>query len=157
MTKFIPNTPTVNPDKEYFIDDVSFYKRDFNVGRGTNEAFVMGLFCSQYVPLVKSFTVCGNYTELELDKVAGATLENWKGNLSKEDKDFISGELIKIFRRLQSKNVVHGDINESNILYDKESKRVYLIDFEFAKIEVSNRDLTGPNWGIIHVIKWLYA
>lgn len=157
MTKFIPNTPTVNPDKEYFVSDSSFYKRDSNIARGINEAFIMGLFHSQYIPIVKNFAIRDNYTELELDKIDGDTLENWKKYLSLEEKEIISNQLIDIFRHLQDKKVVHGDINESNVLYDRERKRLYLIDFEFAQIEVSNRDLTGPHWGIIHALKWLHA
>ncbi len=157
MIKFIPNTPTVNPDKEYFIENSSFYKRDSNIARGINEAFIMGLFCSQYIPLVKRFTIHDNYTELELDKIEGDTLENLKKHLSSEEKDIISNRLINVFRHLQDKKVVHGDINESNILFNREKQRVHLIDFEFAQIEVSNRDLTGPHWGIIHVLKWLHT
>ncbi len=157
MTKFIPITTTVNPDKEYLISETSFYKRDTNIARGINEAFIMGLFVSQYIPLVKSFAIHSDYTELELDKVKGDTLENLKKHLTINEKSQITSQLLGIFKHLQDKKVVHGDINESNILFNREMQRVYLIDFEFAQIEVSNRDLTGPHWGIIHVLKWLHA
>ena len=156
MQKFIPNTPTVNPDKEYFISGDVFIKRDFDVGRGIKEAFFISLLQEHdYFPKFVGYRVENGFTEIALGKIEAETLENLKGKLTKEDKNEIQSQLLCIFDILQAQNIVHGDINESNLLYNQETKHLYLIDFEFAVKEVSDRDLTGPNWGIIHVLKFL--
>lgn len=161
MTKFIPNTPTVNPDKEYYIDNNVFIKRDFNISRGIHEAFICARLGNEfdYFPAFLGYKIGSNYCEIVFSLLQGETLENLKkeNKLTLEDKADIQSQLLNIFNILQSKKIVHGDINESNLIFNLQTKCLYLIDFEFAQIEVSNRDLTGPHWGIIHVLKWLYA
>lgn len=161
MTKFTPNTPTVNPDKEYFVDDRTFIKRDHNVNRGIHEAFICSRLGNEfdYFPAFLGYKVQPNYCEIAFSRLTGETLENLikENKLSQLDKAEIQSQLLNIFNILQSKRIVHGDINESNLLFNLDTKLLYLIDFEFARIEISDRDLTGPNWGIIHVLKLLNA
>lgn len=161
MTKFIPNTPTVNPDKEYYIDNNVFIKRDFNVNRGIHEAFICSRLGNEFdiFPAFLGYKIQPNYCEIAFSLLKGETIENLlkEKKLSTVDKSEIQSQLLNIFNVLQSKRIVHGDINESNLIFNTETKHLYLIDFEFAKVEISDRDLTGPNWGIIHTLKLLYA
>lgn len=159
MEKFIPNTPTVNPDKEYFVDAGKFLKIDTNVSRGIVEAsFLSDLQNSRELllfPTIHKTWINNSGFNILMDRIQGETLENCKSKLTSEDKVFIHFDLFRMFSVLQSKNIVHGDINESNLIYNQKKKTLHLIDFEFATKEISQRDLTGPNWGIIHVLKWL--
>ena len=55
---------------------------------------------------------------------------NYYNLYNDESLDNLSSKILNIFTRL---NILHGDLTNQNILIDKKSKAVYIIDFAFAK------------------------
>ena len=77
----------------------------------------------------------GKNLSLIFKYVEGTSLD--KINLSElEDKEkyIILNELSHALNYLHSKAYIHRDVKPSNIIYDRDSSSVYLIDFGFAKI-----------------------
>jgi RIO-like serine/threonine protein kinase len=82
--------------------------------------------------------------------VPGETLENL--HLTSSQKTIVIDKVLNVFHYLQSKQIVHGDINVSNVLFDE--KEIYLIDWEMAQFSSNDlQDLYGPPWGIQDLFK----
>jgi len=154
MKTFIPKTNTVNKDRMYFVDNDVFIKIDTNVDRGKNESKILNeLKGFKYVPqIVESIEQSSTHT-LKMNFISGETIENCISLLSLDDKLKIIKDLTKIIQFLFDKNIVHGDINESNIIFNLETKETYLIDFETGKIENSIFDL-GSYRGLQYIINF---
>lgn len=154
MKTFIPKTNTVNKDRMYFVDNDVFIKVDTNVDRGKNESKILNeLKGFKYVPqIVESIEHSSTHT-LKMNFISGETIENCISLLSLDDKLKIIKDLTKIIQFLFDKNIVHGDINESNIIFNLETKETYLIDFETGKIENSIFDL-GSYRGLQYIINF---
>jgi len=154
MKTFIPKTNTVNKDRMYLVDNDVFIKIDTNVDRGKNESKILNeLKGFKYVPqIVESIEQNSTHT-LKMNFISGETIENCISLLSFDDKLKIIKDLTKIIQFLFDKNIVHGDINESNIIFNLETKETYLIDFETGKIENSIFDL-GSYRGLQYIINF---
>lgn len=159
-TRYIPKTQTVNQDRLYYTVDNFFIKEDTVIERGLHEAKILKFLTKNH------FTYSPKYIENQVDidkkvhrlvmeKVSGETIENLV--LFDTDKQNIASELFCMFGRLIDLKVCHGDINESNVLYDATTKQVKLIDFEKASYAKSiadhSNDLSGPPWGIMHLLR----
>jgi len=155
MKTFIPKTNTINKDRMYFTDDKTFVKIDTIVKRGKNESVILKeLLGFDNVPqILESFEQNSTHT-LKMSFISGETIENCLKFLTVEDKLKIIKDLTKIISFLFEKNIVHGDINESNIIFNIETKKTYLIDFETGRIENSIFDL-GDYRGLQYIIKFL--
>lgn len=153
---FTPDTQTINKDKQYLISKSLFIKRDFDKERGLREASFIKRLCefSFFPKIVEAFDYLDCF-EIKMERIYGLPIENIKNELKQDDKEIIVRQLFDIYGILRSTGVVHGDINESNLIYNVHNKCLFLIDFEFACLEDSNRDLTGPNWGIYHILSYL--
>lgn len=57
-------------------------------------------------------------------------IENHHGVLSEEEVKIITKQLLTTLKAMHSHNIIHKDIKPENIIYDKSSKMVTLIDFE---------------------------
>lgn len=149
MKIFIPNTQTINQDRRYFIKDDKFIKLDSNINRGLNEANTLKNLEHKYIQkYINSYCENGVHV-LETELFKGETLEN--SRIEKNQKDIISEQLYSVYHYLRSKQIVHGDINVSNVLFD--NKNILIIDWETSRQEDSSHDLDGHPWGILDLIK----
>ena len=152
MKKFIPNTQTVNQDRSYFIDSEVFVKKDIDVERGANEASTLAAldhpFIQQYI---KSYEEDGSHV-LETEFFKGDTLENLP-KLTKAEVDLIGSQLLNVLSYTIRVNIIHGDINVSNVLFD--GKNILVIDWETARSGDAMNDLFGvhSHQGILNTIK----
>lgn len=152
MTPFIPRTNHVNEDRAYHIDGAHFIKMDSNIGRGRHEADVLTfLETAWYAPTIVSSWVTTGFHCIRMSLIPGETLENLK-DLDDYEKRIISSQLLKITADLMDRGIVHGDLNVSNVLFDRVSGKVYLIDYETAIQEASLRDIHGPGWGLLDLL-----
>jgi RIO-like serine/threonine protein kinase len=157
VIKFIPNTPNVNKDRTYFVDGDTFLKYDNDIERGIRESSILqyltsvGCNCS---PKFLESKIAGNTHLLIMEKINGETLENLKhlDSLTKRD---IYSKLLAACSEIALHGIAHGDINESNIMYDISSRSLRLIDFEMSKRVAGNSeflvDIVGPPWGFLSV------
>jgi len=162
MNVFTSKTKNVNKDRKYFTTKDTFIKADFNRKRSAKEAVVQReMSCLSYaVPKVlRTFDIMvdgKNCAAIEMEKVSGSTLENLYPTLNKLDKHKITTELFRIISAFMGGGYVHGDINNSNVMFDKAgNKRVFIVDFEMARKESSFVDIYGPPWGLIYLLKRL--
>jgi len=155
MKTFIPKTNTVNKDRFYFTDDNIFIKKDTIIDRGSNESKILNhLIGFKNVPqIIESYEENHEHI-LKMGFIPGETLENCHKKLSINDKIKVIKDLTKIISFLFEKNISHGDINESNIIFNIETKETFLIDFETGKIENSIFDL-GNYRGLQYIINYL--
>lgn len=155
MKPFTPKTKTVNKDRLYFVDNNIFIKVDTLVERGLNEFEILnklrGLDC---IPKPIESEIKDSTHILKMTFIRGETLENCIQFLSKNEKFIIIKDLVNIINFLLINNVVHNDINESNIIFDLELKKTYLIDFETGTIENNINDL-GSFRGLNYIINYL--
>lgn len=165
LVRFVPATQTVNTDRAYHtIGEDFFVKDDTVVGRGQHEADVLRLLKDlRGVPRIHSSYVMEDkgLHRIVMSLMPGKTVENILGSLTPGDSHTIIAGLLEIYTGLLCAGVVHGDINVSNVLYDKETKTVSLIDFETATIveprghRAHGQDLLGPPWGILDLWRGL--
>jgi serine/threonine-protein kinase HSL1 (negative regulator of Swe1 kinase) len=59
-------------------------------------------------------------------------LSEFECGLSEKETCHLFRQLVKILKHLHSKNIVHGDIKLENILYDRKTQNLLLIDFGSA-------------------------
>jgi serine/threonine protein kinase len=132
--EYIPVTDHINEDREYYRLDGYFIKKDHNKIRGKNEAEMMMRCNNPSIPkLYKNYEEETCYT-MVMQFVKGDTLEYQ--NLTPERKHYIATKVLDIVSYLMSQNIVHGDINTSNIMIY--GNQVYLIDFEMAHFGIND-------------------
>lgn len=146
--KYIPKTQTVNADRLYYIENNNFIKIDFNIQRGLNEANILKNVKHKYIQEYKNSYIKDEKHFLISSYFEGETLENYK--LNKQEKNEVIKQLFNLFSYMLDNNLVHGDINVSNILFNK--NQILLIDWETAFKSNSLQDLYGPPWGILDLI-----
>ncbi len=61
-------------------------------------------------------------------------------------------QVLRITEDLLFRGIVHGDLNESNILFDRDSRKVFLIDWETGRMEDSLQDIYGEPWGLLDLL-----
>lgn len=80
-----------------------------------------------------------------MEKIEGDKLSQKLNEYSKKIQKEIMFELGKIIFKMHEKEIVHGDLTTSNIIYNKNNKKIYLIDFGLssfnAKIENKGVDI----------------
>jgi RIO-like serine/threonine protein kinase len=153
MIPFVPVTNNVNQDRLYFTDGATFVKMDSNFGRGRRESDMLTLLADAwYAPRLHATFDRPGYFCTRMDLCPGETLENVKNLLEPEEKRILAASLLRIVEDLLHRGIVHGDLNERNILFDRESRRVFLIDWETAMVEDSLRDLYKP-WGLLNLLE----
>jgi len=162
---FTPETRTVNKDRRYFIDkEVGvFEKWDEDLKRGKKEAsFLVKFKVLDFFPNLIDSKVRGKYFITRMQLVPGKSLENISpGELTQGQKWSILKQLTMAITKMISMKMVHGDINESNILFDIKTDKLYLIDFEKARLVVDmnigeTSDLLGyPKYGISYIIQYI--
>lgn len=153
MIPFIPRTNHVNEDRLYHIDGAHFIKMDSNIGRGRHEADVLTfLENAWYAPTIVSSWVTTGFHCIRMSLLPGETLENILVSLDPYEKRAIAKQLLKATADLMDRGIVHGDLNVSNVLFDRTSEKMFLIDYETAIKEDSLRDIHGPQWGLIDLL-----
>jgi serine/threonine protein kinase len=149
--EFVPVTNNINKDRKYFTRGTVFIKEDSLMRRGLNESKFLSKLNHQYIQkYIDSHTKEGvHYLETEYFK--GDTLENLK--LSSNEITIIQSQMLEVLSYLTTKNIKHGDINVSNVMFDGGS--ILLIDFETASIGNPMDDLFGEHdhQGVINTIK----
>lgn len=154
MNPFFPRTANVNGDRLYFTDGPYFIKMDSNFGRGRHEADILEFMSDAwYAPTLKAVFDKPGFHCLRMTLCPGDTLENIKGTLTLIEKRLVVQALLRIADDLLHRNVVHGDINESNVLFDREKRNVYLIDWETAIMGDGLSDIYGPQWGLLDLLR----
>lgn len=160
-----------NPDREFYTDECSIYKIDQNINRGLQEAKMMYLVKNlNAVARIVSSGVVEELHVIESEYFSGFTLEQKQKYNNKEILD-ISDMIISACSNLSSINIIHGDINESNIIYNPSLKSICIIDFEFShhasesdkKIFINNKYICEKDfyssakypWGVKHVINYM--
>lgn len=155
MKTFLPKTQTVNKDRFYFVEDNTFIKIDTIIERGRNESKILKILNGfELVPKIIESYEEGSLHTLKMEFISGETLENCISLLTKDDKIKIIKDLTRIISHLFDRNIVHGDINESNIIFNLETKKTYLIDFETSKLENEIFDL-GNYRGLQYIINFI--
>lgn len=141
--KFIPKTNTVNKDRSYAVLDDLFIKYDTDVTRGTNEANMLRAVegCPGVQEYINSF-INENCHVLITRLVKGETLENSKLDFASK-VDIFDSLSATVTATIQLYNVTHGDINESNVIYNPLTNDVTLIDWETGEVGRSNKDMLG--------------
>ena len=153
MIPFRPITNHVNEDRAYYVDGNHFIKADSNLGRGRHEADVLTfLETAWYAPTIVSSWVGEGAHFIRMTLIPGDTLENILGSLDDYERRAVSKQLLKITADLLDRGIVHGDLNVSNVLFDRVNGKVYVIDYETAIREDSFRDIHGPQWGLIDLL-----
>lgn len=99
-----------------------------------------------HVPKLKAkqrtFTIC-------MEKIEGDKLSQNLNDYSKKIQKEIMFELGKIIFKMHEKEIVHGDLTTSNIIYNKKNKKIYLIDFGLSSFNAKTE-----NKGVdIHLLK----
>ena len=92
---------------------------------------------SNIVKLVETLRTPKNSIHI-FEDINGITLEKLlfeKYNFTLRDILNIALDVIKALKYIHSKNLVHMDVNLSNIIYNTKSKKIQIIDFEFSKME----------------------
>ena len=161
MKPFTPKTPHVNPDRRYYVDGFTFVKMDDNVERGQQEARNLHHFRGVwFAPQPKTAAVKDGRHVLGMDLVRGETLENLQAALTPVERHNVAYQLLKIVAWMLDNGLVHGDLNESNVLFDRVRGHVFLVDFEMARKshEMDGADLDGSGpYGLQHLLRYLYA
>lgn len=153
MIPFRPITNHVNEDRQYYLDGNHFIKMDSNFGRGQHEADILTfLETAWYAPTIVSTWATPGFHCIRMTHVPGDTLENLLADLDDYEKRAITKQLLKITADLLDRGIVHGDLNVSNVLFDRVSGKVHVIDYETAIREESLRDIHGPEWGLIDLL-----
>lgn len=155
MTPFHPITNHVNEDRRYYLDGNHFIKADSNLGRGQHETDVLTfLETAWYAPTIVSSWVQDGAHFIRMTQCPGDTLENILDSLDDYEKRAIAKQLLKITADLLDRGLVHGDLNVSNVLFDRVNGKVFVIDYETAIREESLRDIHGQ-WGLIDLLQRL--
>jgi TP53 regulating kinase-like protein len=74
----------------------------------------------------KIFKIDENKKEIEMEFISGKKLSESLNNFSKKKQEEIAKKIGEIVEKIHNKNIIHGDLTTSNIIYNKE---IYLIDF----------------------------
>lgn len=164
--EFIPNTTTINKDRKYYKSEKrqAFCKVDNDRLRGYKEIdFLKELKGIDYVPKFLEASDFYNHIEIftELIPDSYISLESCGYVLSLIDKLWIISELSKMIIDLLSRNIVHGDLNESNILYNMTDRKLKIIDFgEFSSKLIyeedryQSYDINGERGGLLHIMQF---
>lgn len=108
--------------------------------RAFNRIYGKGAAVLNISPGADEFT---KIVTIKMKKIPGDTLRNLaRSNSSDKDvamgllcsEDKISNVVESVLAKLKSKGVIHDDINETNILFDADSKSFKLIDFDRARV-----------------------
>lgn len=151
--------PGGNPDRKYYRLDNWFIKVDDNVQRGQHEAAWMSeasYYSAMFPKLISSEVLDNGKHELVMTYMPGETLERLA--LTDTERAIVVCGLYCIAGALVEAGIVHGDINVSNVLYDRDRKRVSLIDWEMAREMREGEelyDMVAPPWGIVRTINML--
>ena len=148
MKRFIPDTATINSDRDYFLSGDTFIKVDSNINRGLNEASSIKRLNHKYIQKYVDSYVKENKHFLVTEFFKGDSLETTR--LTQEEKYIVCVQIFEVFSYLLENDTVHGDINVSNILFDGE--KILLIDFEMCNKKTGYEDLHGPPWGVLDTI-----
>ncbi len=74
----------------------------------------------------------GQY-QISLEFVPGITLREWEqGNHTFQEKLIIARDIARALSELHSKNVIHRDLSNTNILINQETRKICIIDFGYA-------------------------
>lgn len=130
----LPVIIKVKNNKYQSNEEMKGLKWEFEIGNTIKSNNVI-----QYLDLLKynnGLAIIEEYfngeTIYKLNKSKGFRLEEFLS---------IAIQICSALKRIHSKNVVHGSINPTNILYDGETGKVKIIDFSCAEI-LSNEDYT---------------
>jgi tRNA A-37 threonylcarbamoyl transferase component Bud32 len=81
-------------------------------------------------PRIVRYVQVEDHYELTTERYSH-TLINVQQN--KEEVQFIIAEAKMLIQKLHDLGILHGDLSEENIVYDRDTKRVAIIDFGLSK------------------------
>lgn len=114
---------------KYEVDDLEIFKNElffYLLGQQKNISFIPKLLsydCSKLIICVEN---------------VGKTLEEYCNNEEELD-DFLT-KIKKIYNRFVKLGYYHNDLRYKNIIIDPDTKKLYLIDFEFTDKEYKDLD-----------------
>jgi tRNA A-37 threonylcarbamoyl transferase component Bud32 len=82
------------------------------------------------VPRIVNYVQVDDVYELSTERYSHSL---WDLRKNKEDVEFILSQAKILVQKLHDIGILHGDLSEENIVYDRDTKRVALIDFGFSK------------------------
>lgn len=103
-------------------NDEKYAKREANI--------LSELESIEGIPRLFAFGTSSLFSYIILSKIEGKELFRYKGKLNEDDLKNVSRQLLTILKKVHSKNIVHRDIKPENIIYNENTKKVSLIDFE---------------------------
>lgn len=91
------------------------------------------------IPSLRMYLSDEKYNYLVID-LLGISLKEFKNNYLESNKNLdtkiicnIANQMINIIEFVHNKGIVHRDIKPDNFMFDENKKKLYLIDFGFAK------------------------
>lgn len=72
-------------------------------------------------------------------KRVGISLEEYCDKYDCEHNDYLS-EIKKLYKKLKNLGYYHNDLRFKNIVINQDTKKLYLIDFEFSDREYKDKD-----------------
>lgn len=153
MKRFRPNTETVNTDREYYTEGESFFKHDFVINRGVNEAEKLRVLHHKHIQKYITSGIRGTAHIMKTEFFEGETLENLR--LGIDDIIRVKSQLLDVVAYLTFMKMTHGDINVSNVLWNGQG--ICVIDWETATFTETDIDILGkhPHSGVLNTIKAL--
>jgi len=84
------------------------------------------------VPLILEHGISDKLKYVLMTKIKGIDLLEYiqRKSFTEEEVKHIAIQILKIVKKIHYKNIIHGDIKPENIIFDAETKKVSIIDFE---------------------------
>lgn len=105
--------------------DVVAYKREFELTRRTRR---------NHIVRATDLVILGRRPVLVMEDIGGTSLDRLlaRGDLSLVDRLELAVQIAKSISEIHAENVIHKDINPSNIVVDEPRRHVVIIDFAIA-------------------------
>ena len=136
----------------------SFYNKDFvlkcakknlsekELQRFENEYYQMSSLHSPYIVEVYTYNANKHRYIMEyMDYTLEKYIDEYNSQLSISDRCNIIFQLIKVFKYLHSKNILHRDISFNNVLINKYDDVLVCKISDFGLIKIANSQLTSEN------------
>jgi serine/threonine protein kinase len=149
-------------DKKFFISDMFFVKGSADKESIRKEStFLSQVQASNLFPELIEVYENSEYAYIGLRRVKGKTLrEFWDDGekFTMLDKMFVIDGVWSAIQFLITQNIVHGSINEDNILYNVDTKNVIVLGIgkrSHMFYGVTDNDLFGEGQGFQYLVNWL--
>ncbi len=124
------------------------YPTPAQIARFTLEYKICRHIASDGIVKVISMEKCKNTFAIIMEDEGGTSLNNILKQGTIGEKEFLafSIQITEILSEIHTKNVVHKDLNPSNIIWNKENGKIKIIDFGLSNmLSKENPSIVNPN------------